>query len=127
MKTKQLIAAIAFGFIGMTTLQAQEKTTHAEHDHATMEKAEAVYACPMKCEGEKTYAEPGDCPKCGMALTKAEVKTEAKTFYCPMKCEGDKTYATNEGCPKCGMALIEKKAETKEKAKKEEDHSGHQH
>jgi len=27
-----------------------------------------VYICPMKCEGEKTYANSGDCPKCGMEL-----------------------------------------------------------
>ena len=122
MRTKQLITAIAFGFIGMTTLQAQDKTDHSGHDHAKMEKAETVHACPMKCEGEKTYAEPGDCPKCGMALTKVEVKKEAKEFYCPMKCEGEKTYSENKGCPKCGMALVEKKVK-----KEEDDHSGHKH
>lgn len=33
-----------------------------EHMHST------EYACPMKCEGEKTYEEPGSCPKCGMDL-----------------------------------------------------------
>jgi transcription initiation factor IIE alpha subunit len=27
-----------------------------------------AYMCPMKCEGEKTYANSGDCPKCGMEL-----------------------------------------------------------
>lgn len=26
------------------------------------------YACPMRCEGDKTYPQPGKCPKCGMAL-----------------------------------------------------------
>ncbi len=31
------------------------------------------YACPMKCEGNKTYPEPGQCPVCGMHLK--EVKT----------------------------------------------------
>jgi ssDNA-binding Zn-finger/Zn-ribbon topoisomerase 1 len=76
----------------------------------------------MKCEGEKTYTQPGDCPKCGMAFTKIEVKKEAKEFYCPMKCEGEKTYSENKGCPKCGMALVEKKAK-----KEEGDHSGHKH
>jgi len=76
----------------------------------------------MKCEGDKVYKEAGSCPKCGMDLTKHEVKAEAKTFYCPMKCEGDKTYTENAGCPKCGMALVEKKAE-----EKKDDHSGHKH
>ncbi len=36
-----------------------------------------VYACPMKCEGDKTYDKPGTCPKCGMELKeKAEKKDE---------------------------------------------------
>ncbi len=29
-----------------------------------------AYQCPMKCEGDKTYAEKGSCPKCKMDLTK---------------------------------------------------------
>ena len=29
-----------------------------------------VYACPMKCEGDKTYGMAGKCPKCGMDLKK---------------------------------------------------------
>ncbi len=45
-----------------------------------MEKSEMdkAYMCPMKCEGDKTYAEEGSCPKCGMALkeTKTEMKNE---------------------------------------------------
>lgn len=28
------------------------------------------YQCPMKCEGEKTYEEPGKCPVCKMDLVK---------------------------------------------------------
>ncbi len=32
----------------------------------------AVYQCPMKCEGEKTYDKAGNCAVCGMALV--EVK-----------------------------------------------------
>ena len=27
-----------------------------------------AYACPMKCEGDKTYGKAGKCPKCGMDL-----------------------------------------------------------
>ncbi len=29
-----------------------------------------VYSCPMKCEGEKVYAQEGKCPDCGMDLTR---------------------------------------------------------
>ena len=34
----------------------------------------AIYQCPMKCEGDKTYSEEGKCPECNMALKK--VKSE---------------------------------------------------
>lgn len=27
-----------------------------------------IYFCPMRCEGDKMYTEPGDCPVCGMHL-----------------------------------------------------------
>ncbi|MBI5764785.1 MAG: hypothetical protein HZA51_14810 [Planctomycetes bacterium] len=41
---------------------------------ATLEKyMPKVFACPMKCEGDKTYPQPGNCPKCGMVL--ADVKS----------------------------------------------------
>jgi hypothetical protein len=26
------------------------------------------YFCPMKCEGSKTYDQPGNCPVCNMKL-----------------------------------------------------------
>lgn len=35
-----------------------------------------TYACPMKCEGDKTYPRPGICPKCGMALTDVKPHTD---------------------------------------------------
>lgn len=35
---------------------------------ATEHVAEKQYACPMKCEGEKTYTEAGTCPVCKMEL-----------------------------------------------------------
>jgi protein SCO1/2 len=31
-------------------------------------KQEELYACPMKCEGKKTYAKAENCPVCGMDL-----------------------------------------------------------
>ena len=31
-----------------------------------------VFSCPMKCEGDKTYAKAGKCPKCGMNLTETK-------------------------------------------------------
>jgi protein SCO1/2 len=31
-------------------------------------EAKTAYQCPMKCEGEKTYDKPGECPMCKMEL-----------------------------------------------------------
>jgi len=47
----------------------------ATHDHSE-DMATAVYQCPMKCEGEKTYAEPGTCPECNMKLAKIQAPEE---------------------------------------------------
>jgi hypothetical protein len=33
-----------------------------------------LYACPMKCEGDKTYSKPGKCPVCQMKLTGKKVE-----------------------------------------------------
>jgi Cu+-exporting ATPase len=45
------------------------------HDHQEKQhgkNASTIYRCPMKCEGEKTYSEPGKCPVCGMYLAPAD-------------------------------------------------------
>jgi len=34
----------------------------------------AVYQCPMKCEGDKTYSESGSCPVCKMDLQPIEIE-----------------------------------------------------
>lgn len=39
------------------------------------EIAVAEYQCPMNCEGDKTYHEPGSCPVCKMDLK--EVKKDS--------------------------------------------------
>jgi len=38
------------------------------HQHDNDSQSETIYQCPMKCEGDKTYSEPGRCPVCGMNL-----------------------------------------------------------
>lgn len=63
------------------------------------------FYCPMKCEGDKTYAEPGRCPICEMKLV--PVETASPRFFCQMKCEGEKTYDQPGNCPVCGMRLEE--------------------
>lgn len=104
---------------------------HKVQNHKVESEKSSVgisYACPMHCEGDKTYDEPGDCPVCGMHLVPAEdaeksshqehqhvhhesqkhehPKTSGKgKYYCPMGCEGDKTYDEPGDCPVCGMHL----------------------
>ncbi len=78
------------------------------------------YYCPMRCEGDKTYDEPGDCPVCGMHLNKMETGAKpagGKTFYtCPMHPEVKQNKPGT--CPKCGMNLVpEKGKETSEEEK----------
>jgi len=85
----------------------------AHHDHATpvhddaavKPSAAAKYFCPM-CPGVESN-QPGECPKCGMALERnlAWVKpAEGKTIYtCPMHPEVQQDHPGD--CPKCGMAL----------------------
>ncbi len=51
------------------------------HDHGDMPPATpslaARYFCPMKCEGEKTYDQPGRCPVCKMKLKEVEAAPTA--------------------------------------------------
>ena len=43
-----------------------EEHNHEGHDHSEMTNTK--YACPMKCEGDITYDEKGECPVCHMDL-----------------------------------------------------------
>jgi len=45
----------------------------------TIEQSSVVYQCPMKCEGEKTYAKEGSCPVCNMDI-KAISTTNTKAL-----------------------------------------------
>jgi ABC-type enterochelin transport system substrate-binding protein len=63
---------VAMAFTTMLALSAcGSKTTEKSTDSETVkdaDQASAVFYCPMKCEGEKTYAVAGSCPECGMDL-----------------------------------------------------------
>lgn len=59
-------ALMAMAGILLTSCSNSNKKT--ESTNQTKQIAEAKYQCPMKCEGDKTYDEPGKCPKCGMDL-----------------------------------------------------------
>ena len=70
-----------------------------------------TFYCPMHCEGDKTYDEPGDCPVCGMDLVEevSLTTTNKQQWTCPMHPEVVKD---EEGsCPICGMDLVPLKPE----------------
>ncbi len=71
--------------------------------HKKNETGKGKYYCPMLCEGDKKYDEPGDCPKCGMDLVKEESKSTSKKYTCPMHPEVVRDEPGS--CPKCGMDL----------------------
>ncbi len=48
--------------------EASDTTASAGENAEGEAVAEASYQCPMKCEGDKIYHQPGKCPKCGMDL-----------------------------------------------------------
>lgn len=98
----------------------------AHHAVGTNPAGAVKYYCPMHCEGNKKYSEPGNCPVCGMHLVKegedkltthkagtaaleplplVKKKSEGQ-YYCPMLCEGDKKYSKPGNCPVCGMHLV---------------------
>ncbi|HEX8332048.1 MAG TPA: heavy metal-binding domain-containing protein [Segetibacter sp.] len=111
-----MIAVLSIFFIS----SANAQTSKSKKTKAKTTTAAVKYQCPMKCEGDKTYAKPGKCPVCNMALSKVQKETAA--YKCPMKCEGDKTYAKAGKCPVCNMNLAKvdaKKATT--------GHEGHNH
>ena len=74
-----------------------------------------TFYCPMHCEGDKIYDEPGDCPVCGMDLVEQpdlSASANAGGYTCPMHPE---IVEDSPGsCPKCGMDLVPK--EPKESA-----------
>ena len=65
-----------------------------------------TFYCPMHCEGDKTYDQPGDCPVCGMDLVEEQNVSvlSSEQWTCPMHPEVVK----NEpgACPICGMDLV---------------------
>ncbi len=83
------------------TVHSQTEAEGHHHAHNGEE-----YYCPMRCEGDKTYDKPGDCPKCGMHLIKVEKAAPKKgvKYTCSMHPEIIRDKPGD--CPKCGMELI---------------------
>lgn len=109
-------SGLPFGQQSQITNQQPGSHQH-EHSHDSGSHNTGKYYCPMRCEGDKTYDQPGDCPVCGMHLKKEESISGSKTIYtCPMHPEVRQNKPGS--CPKCGMNLVlEKGEETSEEEK----------
>lgn len=81
----------------------QERVKHEVAGGGSASRSTGTYTCPM--HPEVVSDQPGDCPKCGMALEPRTPKAAAsKTIYtCPMHPEIERDHPGD--CPKCGMAL----------------------
>jgi Cu2+-exporting ATPase len=70
---KLLALAILIALVGILTFGVTGcKNGEEIAPEQKVEEATEQYACPMKCEDDKTYPKAGDCPVCGMALKKVE-------------------------------------------------------
>ncbi|MEJ2585423.1 MAG: heavy metal translocating P-type ATPase [Robiginitalea sp.] len=71
-------------------------------------KRTGTFYCPMQCEGDKTYSEPGDCPVCGMDLVEEQntITASSGMWTCPMHPEVVRDQPGS--CPICGMDLVPK-------------------
>lgn len=90
-------------------------------DHSQHGGNATAYQCPMKCEGEKTYPQPGSCPVCKMDLKPVEMPaghdhtamqhdTAAEVYTCPMHPEIVRDEPGT--CPICKMDLVKKETST---------------
>jgi len=95
---------------------SQHKHGHL-HEPVIANPVGEKYYCPMRCEKDKTYDHPGECPVCGMHLKKEESFAISNVVYtCPMHSQVKQNTPGN--CPICGMNLVpEKPMDTSEEEK----------
>jgi hypothetical protein len=62
MKKYILVSTLVLGMFGAFASDSQAT------QKAAKENKKEEYACPMKCEGKKTYTKKGKCPACTMDL-----------------------------------------------------------
>src|SRR5690625_709202 len=78
--------------------------TSVQPKAAPDKKGGGVFYCPMHCEGDKTYDQPGSCPVCGMDLVEQPSQRKSVQYTCPMHPEMIREEPG--ACPKCGMELV---------------------
>jgi Cu(I)/Ag(I) efflux system membrane fusion protein len=113
---KNLKSGKIFGLLALLLLAlaaCKSRTDHSKHGGT----AATAYQCPMKCEGEKTYPQPGACPVCKMDLKPVEMSAghdhesmkidSAAVYTCPMHPQIAQSQPGS--CPICKMDLVLKK------------------
>lgn len=91
----------------LVPIETIDQHTHANHHHEKKSppaENAGKYYCPMMCEGDKVYDQPGSCPICGMNLEKIPALTLRTEYSCPMHPEVKQNHPGN--CPICGMNLV---------------------
>ncbi|MBV6462398.1 MAG: hypothetical protein HJHJAOHD_02547 [Flavobacteriales bacterium] len=59
-------------FLLLVSVFSSCNNKQSEQGHENHVQDEGDYICPMRCEGEKTYPQPGNCPVCKMKLQLVE-------------------------------------------------------
>ena len=102
-------------FQGALASSGGQYSIHRQGEHRYNEETKMIapkeggsgpFYCPMHCEGEKMYEDPGDCPVCGMDLVSEQniASVSSAQYTCPMHPE-----IIREGpgsCPICGMEFV---------------------
>ena len=74
---KQIITATFLLTVTMLITSCGNNASENKTDK-TEQAENALYQCPMKCEGDKVYNEPGQCPVCNMDLEKVQGVSEER-------------------------------------------------
>jgi hypothetical protein len=78
---KKVIGILAIALLSLTISCKDNRGEKKDEIHNEMSDNHTKYACPMKCEGDKTYDEAGTCPKCGMDLEAIEAHNQSETNH----------------------------------------------
>jgi hypothetical protein len=67
---KVFLVVVMIAFIAVSAIACKNEKKEDKHEHA-----ELAYACPMRCEGDKTYVyKDTKCPVCKMKLVTKETE-----------------------------------------------------
>lgn len=87
-------------------MPGEHDRTFEKEEEKLKDKGTGTFYCPMHCEGNKTYDQPGDCPVCGMDLLEEQSLSKAAStqYTCPMHPEIVRDEPGS--CPICGLELV---------------------